>query len=387
MSANANQDSQASDFGTKLLYILTIIMVVVGLLNATPGFPGYDNLVSDLVGVNEFTLRKFPYELFYPLFFALMMSVVALKHSMWRSWSDKSKLRRRFGLFMDIALVVMAFVIAGTYLIENDSICLIDQLNGDRARIIAESLKSETEFALSLGLDAPTTVDDPSCVTTTGGWLVLIVGLAIVIFLGYNVKVWSLALVMVAIIIASYTLLTVLVWYFHGPDDINKYLMTKLAGEPRMLADGRPRVHDILVNNSSGMLGRFMDIVLNTIFPYLVLGSLFGTSAGGRSLMKLAFRWTRNLRGGPAHAAVISSAMFGTISGGPIVNVLSTGVLTIPMMLKRGFSKTFAGGVEAAASSGGSIMPPVMGVAAFVVAALGQLCRIHLLLLRRLFLP
>ena len=370
MSANANQDSQASDFGTKLLYILTIIMVVVGLLNATPGFPGYDNLVSDLVGVNEFTLRKFPYEWFYPLFFALMMSVVALKHSMWRSWSDKSKLRRRFGLFMDIALVVMAFVIAGTYLIGNDSICLIDQLNGDRARIIAESLKSETEFALSLGLDAPTTVDDPSCVTTTGGWLVLIVGLAIVIFLGYNVKVWSLALVMVAIIIASYTLLTVLVWYFHGPDDINKYLMTKLAGEPRMLADGRPRVHDILVNNSSGMLGRFMDIVLNTIFPYLVLGSLFGTSAGGRSLMKLAFRWTRNLRGGPAHAAVISSAMFGTISGGPIVNVLSTGVLTIPMMLKRGFSKTFAGGVEAAASSGGSIMPPVMGVAAFVVAAL-----------------
>ena len=62
--------------------------------------------------------------------------------------------------------------------------------------------------------------------------------------------------------------------------------------------------------------------------------------------------------------------MFGTISGGPIVNVLSTGVLTIPMMLKRGFSKVFAGGVEAAASSGGSIMPPVMGVAAFVVAAL-----------------
>jgi len=62
--------------------------------------------------------------------------------------------------------------------------------------------------------------------------------------------------------------------------------------------------------------------------------------------------------------------MFGTISGGPIVNVLSTGVLTIPMMLKRGFTKVFSGGVEAAASSGGSIMPPVMGVAAFVLAAL-----------------
>lgn len=110
--------------------------------------------------------------------------------------------------------------------------------------------------------------------------------------------------------------------------------------------------------------------MLNTIFPYLVLGSLFGAPAGGQSLIKLAFRWTRKLRGGPAHAAVISSAMFGTISGGPIVNVLSTGVLTIPMMLRRGFSKVFAGGVEAAASSGGSIMPPVMGVAAFILAAL-----------------
>ncbi len=87
-------------------------------------------------------------------------------------------------------------------------------------------------------------------------------------------------------------------------------------------------------------------------------------------MIKLAFSWTRKLRGGPAHAAIISSAMFGTITGGPVVNVLSTGVLTIPMMLKRGFSKVFAGGVEAAASSGGSIMPPIMGVAAFIMAAL-----------------
>ena len=370
MTEHTDAKRHATDIGMKALYFLTIFMVIVGLLNATPGFPGYDALVSNIVGISGFTLRKFPYEWFYPLFFALMMLIVSLKHSMWRTWSDKSLWQRRFGLFMDIALVTMAFVISGTYLIENEAICLIDQLNGDRAALIAESLKSETEFALSLGLDPPTTVDDPGCITTTGGWLVLIVGLAIIIFLGYNIKVWSFALVLVAIVIASYTILTVLVWYFHGPDDINKYLMTKLAGEPRSLADGRPRVHDILVNNASGMLGRFMDIVLNTIFPYLVLGSLFGTSAGGRSLMKLAFRWTRNLRGGPAHAAIISSAMFGTISGGPIVNVLSTGVLTIPMMLKRRFSKTFAGGVEAAASSGGSIMPPVMGVAAFVVAAL-----------------
>lgn len=344
--------------------------MVIGLINSTPGIPGYDDLAASLWGENGTKFRKFPTEWFYPLVFSLMMSVVVLEHSMWRDWSDRSALRRSFGLFMDIALIVMTVTISVSYLIEIESVCLIDQLNGDRARLIAKSLASAAEFSESLGLPAPTTVEDPQCVNTTGSWLVLIVGVAVMVFLFYNVKVWGLPLVIVAIAFASYTILTVLVWYFYGTDDINKYLVTKLAGEPRMLVDGRPRVHDILVNNSSGLLGRFMDIVLNTIFPYLVLGSLFGSSAGGRSLIKLAFRWTRHLRGGPAHAAIVSSAIFGTISGGPIVNVLSTGVLTIPMMIKRGFSKVFAGGVEAAASSGGSIMPPVMGVAAFVLASL-----------------
>ena len=354
----------------KIVYWLTVAMVIIGLINMTPGIPGYDDLAESLLGIKGATFRKFPFEWFYPGFFALMMLIVALKHSIWRSCVDRSLWRRRFGLFLDIALVLMAATISITYVVEIEAICLIDQITGDRARLIEESLKAERELAELLGMKPPTTIDDPKCVNTTGGWLVLIVGLAVVIFLGYNTKVWGLPLVLVAILIAAYTICTVLVWYFHGPEDINKYLMTKLAGEPRMLADGRPRVHDILVNNSSGLLGRFMDIILNTIFPYLVLGSLFGTSAGGRSLIKLAFRWTRHLRGGPAHAAVVSSAMFGTISGGPIVNVLSTGVLTIPMMLKRGFTKVFSGGVEAAASSGGSIMPPVMGVAAFVLASL-----------------
>lgn len=370
MSERTGEGNTHTDAGMKLVYWLTVLMVLVGLINMTPGIPGYDDLAESILGMQGATFRKFPFEWFYPLFFALMMLIVALKHSIWRSWADRTPWMRRFGLFMDVALVFMACAISMTYLVEIEAICLVDQFTGDRARLIQESLQAERELADLLGMEPPTTVDDPKCVNNTGGWIVLLVGLAIMVFLSYNIKVWGLPLVLVAIMIAAYTIGTVLVWYFHGPEDINKYLMTKLAGEPRMLADGRPRIHDILVNNSSGLLGRFMDIILNTIFPYLVLGSLFGSSAGGRSLIKVAFRWTRGLRGGPAHAAIVSSAMFGTISGGPIVNVLSTGVLTIPMMLKRGFSKVFSGGVEAAASSGGSIMPPVMGVAAFVVAAL-----------------
>ena len=370
MTKAVSEKQSDRDFSQRLLFVLSLALVIIGLVNSTPGIPGYDDLAASLWGQNGTRVRTFPTEWFYPFFFALMMCVVVLRHSMWRDWKDRSALRRGFGLALDLSLVVMAATISATYLIEIESVCLIDQLNGDRARLIDKSLAAAVEFSESLGLPPPITVEDPQCVNTTGGWLVLIVGVAVMVFLSYNIKVWGLPLVIVAILFASYTIISVLVWYFYGADDINKYLVTKLAGEPRMLSDGRPRVHDILVNNSSGLLGRFMDIVLNTIFPYLVLGSLFGSSAGGRSLIKLAFRWTRKLRGGPAHAAIVSSAIFGTISGGPIVNVLSTGVLTIPMMIKRGFSKVFAGGVEAAASSGGSIMPPVMGVAAFVLASL-----------------
>lgn len=370
MSAKENSVSERTGLSTRLVYWLAVLLVVLGMVNAMPGIPGLDQLAVDLTGNPNFIIRKFPYEYYYPFAFALMMLIVAIHHSMRRAWAKKSNLRRNSGLFLDIALVVMALTISLTYLTEIDSVCMVDQFTGDRARLIAESMVIEKENAELFGLPEPTTVDDPQCLNTTGGWIVAIVGLAIVVFLAYNIHVWGLPLVLVAILIAAYTIITVLVWYFYGTDDINKYLVTKIGGEPRLLADGRPRVHDILVNNASGLLGRFMDVILNEIFPYLILGALFGASAGGKSLIKLAFRWTRKLRGGPAHAAIISSAMFGTISGGPIVNVLSTGVLTIPMMIKRGFSKVFAGGMEAAASSGGSIMPPVMGVAAFILAAI-----------------
>lgn len=339
-------------------------------MNAIPGIPGLDAAVKSVSGLDWLIIRKFPTEWFYPITFSAMMICVALKHSIWKSWINRSVRRRRFGAALDICLVLAALTISLTYVVEIESICLIDQISGERERLLSQALSIEKELAELYGLPEPTTVEDPQCVGNTGGWLVLIVSLCVLTFLAYNIKVWGFPLVAVAMTVALYTIATVLVWYFHGPDDINKYLMTKIGGEPRLLSDGRPQVHDILVNNASGLLGRFLDIMLNTIFPYLVLGSLFGASAGGQSLIKLAFRWTRHLRGGPAHAAVVSSAMFGTISGGPIVNVLSTGVLTIPMMLRRGFSKVFAGGVEAAASSGGSIMPPVMGVAAFILASL-----------------
>jgi len=368
MTEAADQEINDAIFPNKAVYILALVFVGIGVINSTPLIPGWDDFWRGITGIENLKTRTFATEWFYPIVFFIMMLIVALKHSIWRAWRETSW--AGFGLFMDMALIISAAAISLTYLVEIDSVCLIDTFTGERARIMAETMQAEIEFAETMGLPIPDTVEDPKCVSTTGVWLVLIMGVSILVFLGYNIKVWGLPLVGVAIAVALYTIGTVLVWYFHGPNDINKYLMTKLGGEPRTFLDGVPNVHDALVNNASGILGRFMHVIMNVVFPYIILGSLFGKSAGGQTLIKLAFRWTRHLRGGPAHAAIVSSAMFGTISGGPVVNVLSTGVLTIPMMIKRGFSRVFAGGMEAAASSGGSIMPPVMGVAAFILAAM-----------------
>ena len=354
-----------------LVYWLGLLLVVVGLLNVTPAIPGWDDLWKSVTGVDSFKIRRFPSEWLYPIMFFWMMLIVALKHSMWRSWTSKSALARRFGLFFDFALVLAAAIISLSYLTELEAVCLIDVVKGDRAQMVAAALAADIEYAEMLGLPIPDTADDPNCLNTTGSWLPLILFAAITVFLIYNIKVWGLPLVLVSLLIAAYTFLTVMNWYFNGAEDQNKYLITILSSEePRTLSSGREFVRDALINNNAGLLGRFLNVLLLLVFPYIILGALFGRCAGGQALIKLAFSMTRNLRGGPAHAAIVSSAMFGTITGGPVVNVLSTGVLTIPMMLRRGFSKVFAGGVEAAASSGGSIMPPIMGVAAFIMSSM-----------------
>ena len=255
MREDSDTRADRSGFASAFPYGLAVAIVLVGLLNSMPGIPGLDDALRQLTGREWFSIRKFPTEWFYPAAFAAMMVCVALRHSVWKSWSDRTPWLRGLGLVLDIALVAMALGISVTYVVEIESICLIDQLTGDRERLISEALVKEKEIAELYGLPEPTSVEDPQCVNNTGGFLVLIVGAAVLVFLAYNVKVWGLPLVLVALGVATYTIATVLVWYFHGPEDINKYLMTKLAGEPRLLSDGRPRVHDILVNNASGIAG------------------------------------------------------------------------------------------------------------------------------------
>jgi TRAP transporter 4TM/12TM fusion protein len=123
-------------------------------------------------------------------------------------------------------------------------------------------------------------------------------------------------------------------------------------------------------NTNKGVFGSITNIVLSTVFIFIIFGVLLEGTGAGDTLLKFAFLLTRRTRGGPAHAAILASSMFGTMSGSTVANIVGTGTFTIPMIKKRGFSPAFAGGIEATASSGGQIMPPIMGAAALVMADL-----------------
>lgn len=121
-------------------------------------------------------------------------------------------------------------------------------------------------------------------------------------------------------------------------------------------------------SQTGGMFGQPIQVVSGNVLIFIVFGAVLMASGAGDLLMKIANRLTGGLTGGAAHAAVASSAMFGTLSGAAISNVVSTGVMTIPVIKRSGFKPAFAAAVEASASTGGQVMPPVMGVVAFFVA-------------------
>lgn len=117
-----------------------------------------------------------------------------------------------------------------------------------------------------------------------------------------------------------------------------------------------------------GVFGRPMATVVSTILIFIIFGAILEFLTIDKVLVKLALAATGRVRSGPAAAATVASGLFGTISGSAVANVVGTGVITIPLIKKRGFKPHFAGAVEAAASSGGQITPPIMGAVAFIMA-------------------
>ena len=106
------------------------------------------------------------------------------------------------------------------------------------------------------------------------------------------------------------------------------------------------------------------------VFLFILFGSFLNESGGSKFFINFAIGATGGKRGGPAKAAVLSSALFGSVSGNSVANVVSTGVFTIPLMKKIGYPSRYAGAIESVASTGGQIMPPILGSAAFIMAQL-----------------
>lgn len=129
---------------------------------------------------------------------------------------------------------------------------------------------------------------------------------------------------------------------------------------------------DVIVRNlyvtPQGFWGMMLQISATLVAVFLIFGSILLKTGGGEAFLDLAFLVSARTRGGPAKVAAVASGLFGMISGSAVANAATTGTFTIPMMKRAGFMPHFAAAVEAVASTGGMIMPPIMGAGAFLIA-------------------
>lgn len=119
---------------------------------------------------------------------------------------------------------------------------------------------------------------------------------------------------------------------------------------------------------NEGVFGTPIGSAVSFVVLYIIFGELLDKFGAGKFFIDISYALTGRMRGGPAEASVLSSALMGSINGSAVANVVTTGTFTIPLMKKVGYSNEYAGAVEAVASTGGQILPPVMGAAAFVMA-------------------
>jgi len=136
---------------------------------------------------------------------------------------------------------------------------------------------------------------------------------------------------------------------------------------------GFERVLTLLYLSMGGILGVAFKVTLEFIFLFIIFGAFLNRFGVAEFFIDFARAVAGTSRGGSAKVAVVASSLMGTVNGSATANVASTGVLTIPMMKREGFTPTFAGAVEAAASTGGQIMPPIMGAAAFLMVEFARI--------------
>jgi TRAP transporter 4TM/12TM fusion protein len=188
-------------------------------------------------------------------------------------------------------------------------------------------------------------------------------------------NIWDLAMGITAIAVVLETsrralgpVIPILALLFLAQVYFGPYLPGKLSHS------GLPieRIVEFTFSTQEAMFGVVTATFATFVFPFMIFGAFLQRSGAGAFFMDLATALTGQWRGGPAKIATVSSALFGSISGSSVANVVASGAFTIPMMKRIGFKPHHAGGIEAIASTGGQIMPPIMGAGVFILATLTQ---------------
>jgi TRAP transporter 4TM/12TM fusion protein len=131
---------------------------------------------------------------------------------------------------------------------------------------------------------------------------------------------------------------------------------------------GPVRLIEHLYLSTEGIWGVPLGVSADFVYLFVLFGAVLEAAGGGALLIALADKVAGGTRGGPAKTAAVASAFMGSLSGSAVANVVTTGTFTIPLMKRAGFKPHFAGAIEAAASTGGQLMPPIMGAGAFILA-------------------
>ena len=161
-----------------------------------------------------------------------------------------------------------------------------------------------------------------------------------------------------------------ILYAYFGP-----YMPEALAHRPYSLE----RIVTLLYLTTEGIFGLPLGVAATFVFIFVLFGAFLEKTGGGNFFINLAYALTGRMTGGPAKTAVLASGFMGSVSGSAIANVVTTGTFTIPMMKKIGYKPHVAGAVEAAASTGGQLMPPIMGAGAFLMAEFTNTPYIHII--------
>jgi len=290
------------------------------------------------------------------LAFAAVLVFLLYPTANWTTRNDLAVPLRSIAAVWDIALVVIAIACCG-YLIVNEA-------------GLADRLGAETSLDLFVAFIAPVVVLD--MVRRVAGIPLFIICTTVVIYAYWGDIVLVCAAAIGVLFAARYFIGTKIALTLAA-----MMLAALLFSEVRAYLDPstfpyQGTAHDRLAAylwlSTDGTFGSITGIMTEFIFIFILLSGVLEATGAGQILMNLAFALTGRFRGGPAQSAVAASSMFGMVSGSTMANVVSTGTFTIPLMIKTGFSKRMAGAVEAVASCGGQIMPPIMGAGVFIMS-------------------